>query len=197
MLRVIAGTAKGRRLRAPRGRTTRPMGERVREALFSSLGPVLDDAVVLDLWAGSGSLAIEALSRGAQRAVLVERDRAALAVLRGNLAACGFAGRGRVVDDDVAAFARRAQHGPFDVVLADPPYATELEDVWRVLQRLHAGGALAVDVEIALQRPARDARPTPPAPLALERARSYGDTALWRLRVAGRAAAAEDGPDTR
>lgn len=197
MLRVIAGTAKGRRLRTPRGRVTRPMGERVREALFSSLGPALDDAVVLDLWAGSGSLAIEALSRGARRAVLVERDRAALAVLRDNLAVCGFADRARVVADDVAAFAQRPGEGPVDVVFADPPYATATEHVWTVLGRLRAAGALAGDVDIVVQRPARDPQPDPPAPLALERARPYGDTALWRLRVAGRAASAEDGRDGR
>lgn len=197
MLRVIAGVAKGRRLRAPRGRTTRPMGERVREALFSSLGPVLADAVVLDLWAGSGSLAIEALSRGARRAVLVERDRAALAVLRHNLAACGFAARARVVADDVGTFARRADDGPFDVVLADPPYATPIEQVWTALGHLRAGGALAGGTEIVMQRPARDPDPDPPPPLALERVRPYGDTALWRLSVAGRAAPAEDGRDER
>jgi 16S rRNA (guanine966-N2)-methyltransferase len=197
MLRVIAGAAKGRRLRTTGGRATRPMGERMREALFSSLTPALSDAVVLDLWAGSGSLAIEALSRGARRAVLVERQRAALAVLRDNVTACGFAARARVVADDVAAFAERADDGPFDVILADPPYAIAIERVWAVLGRLHAGGALTGDAEVVLHRPAREPVAEPPAPLALQRVRPYGDAALWRLRVAGRAAPVEDGRGDR
>lgn len=183
MLRVIAGTAKGRRLRTPPGRRTRPLGDRAREALFASLAPQLPGAAVLDLWAGSGSLAIEALSRGAERAVLVERDRAALTALRANLTTCGVAERAAVVADDVARFARRPRGGPFGVVLADPPYATAIADVWTVLDRLWRAGALDDAPEIVVHRPARDAVPTPPAPLALSHVRAYGDTALWRLTL--------------
>lgn len=183
MLRVIAGTAKGRRLRTPPGRRTRPLGDRAREALFASLAPRLPGAVVLDLWTGSGSLAIEALSRGAERAVLVERDRAALSAARGNLSDCGLTERADVIEDDVARFARRPRGGPFDLVLADPPYVTEIADVWTVLGRLRRAGALDEEAEIVVHRPARETVPTPPAPLALARVRTYGDTALWRLTL--------------
>lgn len=195
-MRVIAGTVKGRRLRVPPGRETRPMRDRVREALFSSLAPVLADAAVLDLWAGSGSLAIEALSRGAAHAVLVERHRAALAALRANLAACGLAERAAVVADDVGRFARSPHGGPFDLVLADPPFATTAADVWAALEALRAAGVLAGDAEIVVQRPAREGEPAPPASLALARVRTYGDSALWRLRPAAPAANEEE-PDSR
>lgn len=190
-MRVIAGTAKGRRLRAPTGRDTRPTADRVREALFASLAPALAGAVVLDLWAGSGALAIEALSRGAGRAVLVERDRAALSVLRGNLDVCGFARRAEVVAGDVRAFARAGRGGPFDVVLADPPYASPVREVWSVLADLHRTGALRPDAEIVVERAAREEPPDPPACLALQRVRAYGDTALWWLTPV----AAGDPPD--
>lgn len=183
MLRVIAGTAKGRRLRTPPGRRTRPLGDRAREALFASLAPQLAGAAVLDLWSGSGSLAIEALSRGAAQAVLVERDRAALTALRANLAACGLTEQTTVIADDVARFARRPRGGPFDLVLVDPPYATPIDDVWTVLDRLWRAGTLDAAAELVVHRPARDAVPTPPAPLALAHVRTYGDTALWRLTL--------------
>lgn len=183
MLRVIAGTAKGRRLRTPPGRRTRPLGDRAREALFASLAPQLAGAAVLDLWSGSGSLAIEALSRGAAQAVLVERDRAALTALRANLAACGLTEQATVIADDVARFARRPPGGPFDLVFADPPYATPIDDVWTVLDRLWRAGTLDAAAELVVHRPARDAVPTPPVPLALAHVRTYGDTALWRLTL--------------
>jgi 16S rRNA (guanine966-N2)-methyltransferase len=195
-VRVIAGTAKGRRLRVPPGRETRPMGDRVREALFSSLTPSLPGAAVLDLWSGSGSLAIEALSRGAERAVLVERHRAALSALRANLVACDLADRATVVDDEVGRFARRPRGGPFDLVLADPPFATAAADVWAVLEGLRAAGALAGGAEMVVQRPAREGEPRPPASLALARVRTYGDSALWRLTLAAPAAPDEE-PESR
>lgn len=193
MLRVIAGTAKGRRLRTPSGRTTRPLGDRAREALFASLAPQLEGAVVCDLWSGSGSLAIEALSRGAERAVLVERDRAALAALHSNLATCGLTERAEVVEGDVARFARQPRGGPFDLVLADPPYATDIADVWTVLDRLRRAGALDDETEIVVHRPARETVSAPPAPLALGRVRTYGDTALWRVTLIEQAVEDEPG----
>ena len=117
-MRVVAGEFKGRRLVAPRGRRTRPTADRVREALFSMLGDV-SGARVLDLYAGSGALGIEALSRGADSAVFVERDRAALAALARNLEATGAPGEVR--RQDVARFLAR-QEGTFDLVFCDPPY---------------------------------------------------------------------------
>jgi 16S rRNA (guanine966-N2)-methyltransferase len=124
-VRVIAGRFGGRRLQAPRGRETRPTSERVREALFASLG-ALDGEVVLDLFAGTGALAIEALSRGAARAVLVERDARALAVLKSNLAELEIASPEAEVRRGEALRALRTAREraeTYDLVFVDPPYS--------------------------------------------------------------------------
>jgi 16S rRNA (guanine(966)-N(2))-methyltransferase RsmD len=120
-LRIVAGQWRGRRIAAPPGRETRPTSDRVREALFSILGP-LDGARVLDLFAGSGALGLEALSRGAASAVLVERAPASLRVLRGNVA--DLAADAEVVASDARAHVRaaRAQGAQYDLVFLDPPY---------------------------------------------------------------------------
>jgi 16S rRNA (guanine966-N2)-methyltransferase len=123
-MRVVAGEAKGRRLQAPVGLHTRPTSDRVREAIFDMLASLdaVDGAVVADLFAGSGALGIEALSRGARRAIFVDQDRAAVTAIRANLAGCGFGpDRAEVVPGDVARWAAGAP--PVDLVLADPPYA--------------------------------------------------------------------------
>lgn len=123
-MRIVAGRFGGRRLQAPAGRGTRPTADRVREALFSALGP-LDGEAVLDLFAGSGALGIEALSRGAGQAVFVERDRRAVAVLRANLAALDLAEPEAVVRPaEALAVLRDASRrgGPYDLVFLDPPY---------------------------------------------------------------------------
>ncbi len=126
-LRVVAGTARGRRLSAPAGRITRPTSDRAREAVFNSLYSMgaVEAAAVLDLYAGTGALGIEALSRGASRAVFVERDPAAVRALHRNLAATGFTDRAEVIRADalraVDELNRRKRH--FDLALVDPPYA--------------------------------------------------------------------------
>jgi len=122
-MRIIAGTWKGRRLEAPEGRTTRPMLDRVREALFSVLGRRVEGAAVWDLFAGTGCLGLEALSRGARRAWFVERDRRALAVLKANLERCqgpGAEGPGTLLAGDAW---RPDLCGTADLVFLDPPYA--------------------------------------------------------------------------
>jgi 16S rRNA (guanine966-N2)-methyltransferase len=119
-VRVVAGKHRGRRLKAPPGRNTRPTSDKVREALFSILGPI-DGRSVLDLFAGSGALGIEALSRGAQPVTFVESDRHAAQVIRGNLAALGE--EADVVVRDALAWLRAAPAGTaYDLVLLDPPY---------------------------------------------------------------------------
>ena len=120
-MRVVAGELRGRRIEAPPGNDTRPTTDKVREAVFNALGSLdlLRDARVADLWAGSGALGIEALSRGAAHCTFVERDRAALRVLRGNLDHLGLAGVGKVVAGDAVAQAAALD---VDLVLADPPY---------------------------------------------------------------------------
>jgi 16S rRNA (guanine966-N2)-methyltransferase len=121
-MRVIAGTYRGRRLTTPPGDDVRPTADRVREALFSILGQRVDGARVLDLFAGSGSLAIEALSRGAKSAVLVEQDRRAIDAIQANLDAIGATGA-RVARAEAVAWLQRAS-GEFDLVFLDPPYSS-------------------------------------------------------------------------
>ncbi len=121
-MRIIAGEWGGRRLRIPRGMDIRPTTDRVRESWFSILGPAVRDASVLDLFAGSGALGLEALSRGAASAVFVERSRKALQALQANVEALGAGDRARIVGADAIAFVSNLPPGAFDLALADPPY---------------------------------------------------------------------------
>ena len=168
-MRVVAGEFKGRRLYAPRSAGTRPTADRVREALFSMLGDV-SGARVIDLYAGSGALGIEALSRGAETAVFVERDQAALAALRRNLEAVGA--HADVRRQDVLRFLARPE-GTFDLVFCDPPYdvapavAAALTDALPALTGENARIVTESDKRNPLLLP---------APLIVERA--YGDTRI-------------------
>jgi 16S rRNA (guanine966-N2)-methyltransferase len=123
-MRVIAGSARGVPLDAPRDRRVRPITDRVKETLFAILGDRVPDARVLDLYAGSGAIAIEALSRGAASVDLVERDRGALAVIRANLARTRLEERARVHAAEVERYLAAATEGPWDIVTLDPPYDT-------------------------------------------------------------------------
>jgi 16S rRNA (guanine966-N2)-methyltransferase len=175
-MRVIAGRLGGRSLSAPRGLGTRPTSDRVREALFSILGDVTG-AVVLDLYAGTGALGIEALSRGAERAVFVESARPALAVLRQNLRDLGLTGVATVLAQPVER-ARLLAEWSFDLVLADPPYASVAEAA-ASLGRLAAAGPrfLKPEGKVVLEHAGRDA---PPDVIGLVRVgtRSYGEASL-------------------
>lgn len=164
----------------------RPTSDRVREALFASLGDRIPGASVLDLFAGSGALGIEALSRGAGRAVLVERDPRAVAVITENLDRTGLTGRARVVRDDVARFCRTLSTA-FDVVLADPPYLLQTPAVSALLGDLVAAGGLVQDGVVVVERHRRDPTSAAPAPpgLALARTATYGDTVLYYLAPSG------------
>ncbi len=173
-MRVIAGSAKGRRLRGPAGDETRPMMDRVKEALFSSLGSRVVDARVLDLYAGSGALGIESLSRGAESATFVERGRAALEALRANLTALGF--EGRVVAGDVGGYLADADE-LFELVFVDPPYRLSLALVGEVLKG--AAALLANGGVIVLHRRAGEEAPDVPAATSRIDDRRYGDTQLW------------------
>lgn len=126
-VRIVAGDLGGRRIRVPPGRRVRPTGERVREAWFSALGPRIEGAAVIDLFAGSGALGIEALSRGASTVQFVEEDRRCVETLNRNVASLGIATRVRVHRGDVFdVLARLHGEAPFDVALADPPYGQGL-----------------------------------------------------------------------
>jgi 16S rRNA (guanine966-N2)-methyltransferase len=183
-MRVIAGTARGRRLKAPPGRTTRPTSDRVREALFSSLRDDTAGARILDLFAGTGAVGIEALSRGADHAVFVENDPGALAVIKDNLAAAGVADRATVVRATAAAFTASPRGGPFTIVYCDPPYAHGLDGLLGLLADLRPH--LAPNATVVIERERRDpelAALNDSAVLAVDRQRSYGDTILVYLRT--------------
>jgi 16S rRNA (guanine966-N2)-methyltransferase len=165
------------------GDGTRPTTERVREAVFSSLGGEAVDASVLDLYAGTGAMAIEALSRGAARAVLVDNDRAATALCRRNLATTGFAEVGRVVETTVAAFVALPSpaEAPFRIVTLDAPYATPSDEIDAVLRALAAPGWLAPNATAVVERGVRaPIDPVPPG-WRLRSARAYGDTLVTLL----------------
>ncbi|HEY7594829.1 MAG TPA: 16S rRNA (guanine(966)-N(2))-methyltransferase RsmD [Actinophytocola sp.] len=175
MTRIVAGTAGGRQLTVPK-RGTRPTSDRVREALFSAVEAAmdLDGARVLDLYAGTGALGLEALSRGAATAVLVESDASALAVLRKNVAAVGLPGA-VVRPGRVSAVLAEACPEPFDLVLADPPYAL---DPTADLAALVASGWLGPGSLVVVERARRSGPLTWPAGLVPGRIRRYGDTEL-------------------
>jgi 16S rRNA (guanine966-N2)-methyltransferase len=182
--RVIAGSAKGVRLRAP-GPGTRPFSDRVKQTLFAILEPEIDGARVLDLFAGSGAAGIEALSRGAASAVFVERDSGAAAVIEANLAASRLAGpRAVVVRSAVLAWLERQApaHDPFDLVLADPPYS-EVDLLRRTLALLGAADApLSSGARVVAKHFWRDRPPDRIGMLAAERDRRFGESALTFYR---------------
>jgi 16S rRNA (guanine966-N2)-methyltransferase len=181
--RVIAGSARGVRLAAP-GVGTRPLTDRVKQTLFAILEPWLADAVVADLFAGSGAGAIEALSRGSARAVLVEKDGGACRTIQENLRRAGMADRARVVRRDVTAWLTdrdgAAASGPFDLVLVDPPYS-DSQGLIRALELV--GPSLAPGGIVVAKHFWRDAPPPRVGMLAAGRDRRFGETALTFYRA--------------
>jgi 16S rRNA (guanine966-N2)-methyltransferase len=173
-VRVVAGEYRGRRLKAPAGSRTRPTADRVREALFSILGSV-EGRAVLDLYAGSGALGIEALSRGAASATFVDREPAAVTAIRHNLDAIGR--RERVVRSDALAFLRRVEAPAYDLVFIDPPYDSGTELGAHLSELLP--GAVAADAVIVTESDKRA-----PLDLAMPRAdeRAYGATRIAIFR---------------
>ncbi len=181
MTRIVAGAAGGRRLRTVPGDATRPTGERVREALFSTLVSQLGDLTgtrFLDLYAGTGAVGLEALSRGAAAAVLVEHDRRAAATISRNASDLALTGI-TVVPEPVLSFLQRAPSSPFDIVFCDPPYALPGPDVAAVVRRLVEAPWLAPGGVIVVERSKRDPLPTWPAGVQELQQRRYGDTLLW------------------
>ena len=179
MTRIVAGVAGGRRLAVP-PRGTRPTSDRVREALFSAVESAvdLDGARVLDLYAGTGALGLEALSRGAASAVFVESSPAAVSVLRANIRAVGLAGEVRV--GKVASVLAAGAPSPYDLVLADPPYA--VTDLSPELGLLVSAGWVAPGALVIVERARRAGDVSWPDPLVPMKVRHYGDTSLhWAL----------------
>lgn len=189
-MRIVSGTLRGRPLKAPEGRQTRPTTDRVREALFSSLFSQLgtfDGVRVLDAFAGSGALGLEALSRGADAAVFYETDRSALRALEGNIAACGLTGpRCGLHRCDVMKAPFPSGAGAFGLVFLDPPYATSAAAVMGLLQRLADAGALAPGAVAVYEHDARDAQAVQTAAaeagFAVTASKAYGKTSVSFLK---------------
>jgi 16S rRNA (guanine966-N2)-methyltransferase len=169
-MRIVAGTLGGRRLKAPPGRGTRPTSDRVREALFSILGDI-EDANVLDLFAGSGALGIEALSRGAGKAVFVDTDARAISTIEANLHALDLAAP--VHRRDALVYLDNASEAPFDLVFLDPPYSSASELAGPLSERLPT--VLTEDARIVSES---DKRHPLLLTLPLLDERVYGDTRI-------------------
>ena len=183
-MRIVAGTAKGRTLKGPKGPGLRPTADRVRESVFNILGQWLEGLVVLDLFAGTGALALEALSRGAARAVLVDNGREALKLCRENADDLGLADRVQIVAGavDERTLTRVKASGPFDLVFADPPYAAQPPG--QIAALVAACGVLSARGVLVVEHDKRVEAPKEQAGLVLDDARRFGDTAVSFYRWA-------------
>ncbi|GGU05531.1 MULTISPECIES: 16S rRNA (guanine(966)-N(2))-methyltransferase RsmD [Streptomyces] len=187
MTRVIAGTAGGRRLAVPPGDGTRPTSDRAREGLFStweSLLGTLDGARVADLYAGSGAVGLEALSRGASHALLVEADARAARTVRENIRVLGLPGAELRTGKAEQIVTGPAPAAPYDVVFLDPPYAVPDDDLREILLTLRSGGWLTDDALVTVERSTRGGEFGWPAGFEPLRARRYGEGTFWYGRAA-------------
>ncbi len=180
MMRVIAGTHKGRRLKKPDGDTLRPTSTRVREALFSILSHRIRGADILDLYAGTGALSLESLSRGANHAVCVENHAGSLRILRENVTRCGYNTQCRVISRGVETFLAAASSDDipsvFDIVFADPPYHTS--DPTPFLERLGRSGIVSARGVVIFEHFFKQKAPQTVGSLTQTRQSRYGDTML-------------------
>jgi len=181
-MRVIAGVAKGRRL-GPVPPGVRPVADRAREGLFSSLAPEVPGARVLDLFAGTGALGIEALSRGADHAVFVDRSHQAAAAVHANLAATGLTDRATVITAEARAFLEHIDRagGPFDLALLGPPYELGDPELAGVLREL-ATRSLSDGWTVALTRGVKSSTPVIPVDWAVAKRLRYGDSLVILYR---------------
>ena len=183
-MRVIGGTARGRPLKALAGRALRPTADRVREAIFDLVGPAGPGRTVLDLFAGTGALGIEALSRGAERAVFVDSDRRGCELVAANLQACGFTGQARIERRDALRFLTRpVPDAPFDLVLLDPPYQQGLLPA--CLAALGAPGLLSGAARVFCEAEAGLWLEPIQGGLVQGRVKRYGDTAVFEYLPGG------------
>jgi 16S rRNA (guanine966-N2)-methyltransferase len=180
VIRIVGGVAGGRRLATPPGRSTRPTADRTREALFSSIEALRPIAGmrVLDLYAGSGAVGLEALSRGAAAVLLVDSDPRVVAVLRANATGLGLAGA-EVVGARVAEMLARPATQSFDLLFADPPYALVAAELTSVLRAAADGGWAAPDAIVVVERASRDPAWSWPPGFVESRSRRYGEATLW------------------
>ena len=188
MTRIIAGAAKGRRLAVPKHRT-RPTSDRVRESMFSAVSASLlkaglawSELAVLDLYAGSGALGLEALSRGARQVVLIEKTRSAGEVIEANIAAVALPGTLLLVGD-VSSVLGRLGGQVFDLILVDPPYEVAAAEIASILMKLQVSGLAAGGGLAVVERPTQDGATPIPATWEVLQQRRHGDTTLWYGQV--------------
>lgn len=176
-IRIIAGTLGGRSISAPDGKRTHPMSERVRNALFNSIGPAIADANVLDAFAGTGAVGIEAVSRGAAHATFIEKDRQAQIALSNNIADLGIDEKSKIIRAPVASWVSTYDGPLFDFIFADPPYHDlQLSTVFSLM------GLLKPSALMVLSHPGRHESPTKTGVVVVDN-RSYGDAALTFYRL--------------
>ncbi len=183
MLRVIGGEAKGRKLSVLKGKTIRPTADRVKEALFNILREKIAGAEVLDLFAGVGSLGIESLSRGAKRAVFVDKRAACAGIIRKNLARLDFHNRAEVYQEEVGPAMRRLaqREREFDLVFIDPPYGSDLAE--KTLENLTASHLVEEEGIVIVEHYRKRIMPKEVGRLKLVRDERYGDTSLSFYKV--------------
>jgi len=182
--RIIAGSARGRRLTIPAA-GTRPTSDRVRESMFASIearlaaqGRSWVDVAVCDLWSGSGAIALEAWSRGATRVLAVDRSAGAIRAIEGNIEQLGAEGVEVMRTDVMRALAGPPAQGPFDVLIADPPYDDDAAGVQQALAQAVATGWLGPAALVVVERDRRGGCPLP-STIEISDERTYGDTVLW------------------
>ncbi len=183
---MIAGEAGGRRLAVPDGRNTRPTSDRAREGLFATISSIVGPLAgtrILDLYAGSGAVGLEALSRGAEQVLLVEHGARAARVIRQNIEAIGLPGAAVLADRVERVLARGPVEGPYDVVFADPPYALADTAVTQVLLLLAEHGWLAAGALVVVERATRSGPLSWPDGFVPDRERRYGEATFWYGRV--------------
>jgi 16S rRNA (guanine966-N2)-methyltransferase len=195
--RIVAGAARGRRLAVPPGATTRPTADRAREALFSTVESLLRSlagARVLDLYAGSGAVGLEALSRGAAHALLAESDARAVRTIRDNVATTGLTGADVRAERVERLVARGAPAAAYDLVFLDPPYEVDDDTLRALIGDLLDRGWLVDRALVVVERPTRGGEWHWPAGVDADRSRRYGEATLWYGRAA-REAVPEPSPD--
>ncbi len=189
-MRITGGTGKGRRLRVPGGSRVRPTSDKVKQALFNILGARVRDAWFLDLFAGTGGIGIEAISRGASQVWFVDESRESLQVTRQNLDQAGFGDKAKVVASRAESFLRKTQE-QFDIIFLDPPYSLEQQPLLEVVSE---SGVLRQDSIVVFEHFKKQQSPRAAGRLDLEREAVYGDTVLAFYRMSEPAAAAAHRP---
>lgn len=175
-MKIIAGVYGGRLIKAPDNKRTHPMGEMIRNAMFNSIGRSIDGTMVLDAFAGSGSVGLEALSRGAESVLFIEKDRDAQRTIEQNISSIGVQSRAKLVKAPVASWVNTYDGPEFDIIFADPPYHdTQFSTVTKLM------GLLKVGALMVLSHPGRDECPTKPGVVVVDN-RSYGDATLVFFR---------------